>query len=396
MRAAASSPQPFNPLVLAAIGTLVFLNVYTTQALLPLLAREFGAGPVALGWTVGATTLAMALAAPLAGLIADAAGRQRLIALAFGLLTLPAVWAVSSGSLQALTAARFAQGLLIPLVMVAANAYAAEESPPGRVARTITAYVTGTVLGGFLGRFLAGAVASRFDWHGAFWLLAATNLLGAGLTLALLPRERGFTANRNVRVALADLATHLRNSRLMGSALVGFTLLFALVAPFTFITLRLDAPPYALGSAALGSVYAVYLLGVLVTPLAGRLLERVGPGAMLRVAAALSLTGLALTLTTPLWLIVLGLALASCGVFAGQAAALNAVQRSVTRARSLAGGLYNLLYYAGGATASFVGGLTYASFAWPGVAALSAAAMVGAAVIGSMVWIGFRREEERG
>jgi MFS transporter, YNFM family, putative membrane transport protein len=54
---------------------------------------------------------------------------------------------------------------------------------------------------------------------------------------------------------------------------MGFAALFCLVGVFTYVNFYLAAPPFRLNSAQLGSVFAVYLLGVIVTPLAGRFLD---------------------------------------------------------------------------------------------------------------------------
>jgi len=388
-----ASVRPGSPLVLGLIGTLVFLNVYAPQSLLPLLAHDLGVSPVQAGSVVGATTLAIALVSPLGGVLADAVGRKRVIVTAFLLLTLPALLAVHATNLAQLDAVRFLQGLVIPLVMVTCTAYAAEEyAAEGdrghQVARAITAYVTGTVLGGFAGRFLSGLVVQQGggDWRLAFWMLAGTNLLGALLTLALLRPARRFVPARNPRATWADLRLHLRNRALIGTMLVGFALLFTLVSAFTYVVLYLAAPPYRLSSAQLGGVFAVYLLGVVVTPLASRLMARSGAPRTFGVGVAVSLLGFALTLCPPLPLIVLGLALASCGVFVGQAAALGAVQASVTRARSLASGLYNLAYYAGGAAATAVGGVAYLHGGWPGAVACSVATLLLSLVVGLKTW----------
>ncbi|GGI79763.1 hypothetical protein GCM10010914_12460 [Deinococcus wulumuqiensis] len=152
-------PARFGPLAGAAIGTLLLMNVYAPQALLPLLAREFGLSTATVGTAIGSTTLAIALASPVAGLLADAFGRRRVMLWAFALLLLPCLGAVYAGSFPALNVARFAQGLLIPLVSVAITAYLAEETPPGTLGRYMSAYISGTVLGGFLGRFVSGLVA---------------------------------------------------------------------------------------------------------------------------------------------------------------------------------------------------------------------------------------------
>ena len=159
-------------------------------------------------------------------------------------------------------------------------------------------------------------------------------------------------------------------------------LLITLVSAFTYVVLYLAAPPYRLGSAALGGVFAVCLLGVLVTPLASRTMGWYGVPRTFGVGVAFSLLGLGLTLLAPLPLVVLGPALASCGVFIGQAAALSAVQANVTHARSLAAGLYSMAYYGGGAAATVLGGLAYTHAGWPGAVLCSAVALLRALAVG--------------
>lgn len=265
---------------------------------------------------------------------------------------------------------------MIPLVSVALAAYLAEESPPGTLSHYMSAYVSGTVLGGFLGRFASGLIAHGGDWHTAFWLLLGTNLLGFALVWRL-PRSGGFRAAADPRQTLETLRRHLSNPQLLTTCGVGFLILFVLVSVFNTVPFRLAAAPYNLGSGPLGAIFAVYLLGVVVTPASAPLVARWGTARALVAAAALSLSGLALTLPAPLPVLILGLAFASSGVFIAQAAAQSAVQLSVQGGRSLAGGLYNMTYYAGAAVASVGAGLAYDAGGWRAVTGLCAAALLG-------------------
>lgn len=370
------------------IGALLFLNVYAPQSLLPVLAREFGVNAAQVGTVIGSTTLAMALFAPLAGVIADALGRRRVTWGAFALLVVPGVLATQAHTLGALNLARFAQGLLIPLVMVAVSAYLAEEAPPQRFAHLLTAYVTGTIVGGFAGRLLSGVAEHAGNWHLAFGLLALTNLLGVGTVLLGLPRERQFTPQRRPREAARTLLAHLRNPVLRLTCAVGFLILFVLVSVFNTVTLRLADAPYSLASGLIGLIFAVYLLGAVITPVTAPALSRRGPRWALGAAVLTSLVGLALTLAAPLPLLILGLAVAACGVFLAQAAALSAVQQSIQTGRSLANGLYNFAYYGGASVASVLAGAAYDWRGWNAVAALCAAAMLGAGWVGQAAWRG--------
>src|SRR5712675_1134308 len=69
-------------IAIAIAGFCTFLNLYSPQALLPALAREFGVGAAEISTIMTASTLAIALTAPFTDAIADVLGRKRVIAAA--------------------------------------------------------------------------------------------------------------------------------------------------------------------------------------------------------------------------------------------------------------------------------------------------------------------------
>ena len=60
-------------------GFCAFLTLFAPQPLLPMLAREFRVSAAAISLVVSASTLAVAMAAPFAGVAADRFGRKRVI-----------------------------------------------------------------------------------------------------------------------------------------------------------------------------------------------------------------------------------------------------------------------------------------------------------------------------
>jgi MFS transporter, YNFM family, putative membrane transport protein len=203
-------------------------------------------------------------------------------------------------------------------------------------------------------------------WRSAYLALAALNLLGAVWVLWALPASRHFVANRDIAAALRTLAAHLGNRRFLAICALGFCVLFSLVGSFTYVNLYLAEPPFSLGSAGLANVFAVYLLGVVVTPLAGRFILRHGFLKSVLATLLLSASGLLLTLLPLLPAVILGLALSSCGVFICQSATIGHIADSVTEGRSLATGIYYLSYYAGGAAGAWVAGLAFEGAGWGG------------------------------
>ena len=70
-------------------GFCAFVTLFAPQPLLPMLAREFRVSAGAISLVVTASTLAVAMAAPFAGVVADRFGRKRVIVPAAFLLAAP-------------------------------------------------------------------------------------------------------------------------------------------------------------------------------------------------------------------------------------------------------------------------------------------------------------------
>jgi MFS family permease len=115
--------------------------------------------------------------------------------------------------------------LCVPGVIAVIMAYINEEFP-GRVGVVMSAYVGGTVLGGFIGRFMTGLIATHLNWRAAFVALGVLNLIGALAVREWLPLAVHFVPARHVLRSLADTGRHLKNPRLLAVCGMGFTILF--------------------------------------------------------------------------------------------------------------------------------------------------------------------------
>ena len=377
---ASETGRDFTMLAMVLAGTCTFLNVYCTQPLLPILSHTYHASAAAVSLTVSATTFGVAVAAPLVGMVAESIGRKRVIVPALFGLAVPTLLAATSNSLHTLILWRFLQGVFVPGIIAVMMAYINEEWEGRGTGWVMSAYISGTVLGGFLGRFISGLVTTHWDWRTTFVVLGVVDLLGAFGVRRWLPKARRFVRSHHLGASIGDAVSHLRNPRLLANFGMGFAVLFSLAGTFTYVNFYLAAPPYHLDAAQLGSVFFVYLLGVIVTPFAGRYLDRHGFRKTAALALAISLTGLALTLVHSLWIIIPGLALFSSGIFITQASATVQTGTVAGRARSSAAGLYITFYYLGGSFGATVPAWLWARGGWPYVVALIAAAACGSFV----------------
>jgi MFS transporter, YNFM family, putative membrane transport protein len=180
---------------------------------------------------------------------------------------------------------------------------------------------------------------------------------------------------------------HLRSPRLVATYAVGFSILFSLVATFTYVNFYLGEPPFSLGPGLLSSIFVVYLVGIFITPVAGKWIDRYGSRLTLAAALAASVVIMPLTMTKNLALVAVGLAACSSAVFVCQSASTSYLQHAAPLAtRSSAAGLYVAFYYLGGSVGGELPGLLWRWGGWPGCVALVIGAQLATIAVAWRFW----------
>lgn len=354
-------------LAVGLVGVFAFMQVYSIQAILPELMRDLHATEVQAGLAVGATVLGVAVMSPFMGMLSDAFGRKWLIVASILFLTVPTVLISGVSDIREMMVYRFLQGLAVPGITVVLIAYVGEEYSGKILSMLMSFYVSGTVLGGFSGRFVLGYLNDWIGWRQAFLVMAAMSAAGSVLVWKQLPASKNFVAKPDMHVALETLWHHLHDRYVLTACALGACVLFTLVGCFTFINLHLAHEPYHLNSAQLANIFTIYLFGMVVTPMAARLINRFGPVGTVIFAVLLSVAGVLATLVHPLWGIIVALTAMSSGVFITQSATISYIAVNVKEGRSLASGLYYMAYYGGGTLGAWVCGLAFAHSSWKGV-----------------------------
>jgi MFS family permease len=166
---------------LCAAGFVAYCSYSICRApLLPLYARELGAGPSLIGLVMGASTLTGVFLKLPAGALSDLLGRRRLlIAGALVFATLPFTYLAVS-TLAWLVALRFVHGSATAIFGPVASASLSDIAPAERRGAWLSTYSTAQGTGQTIGPILAGyaIAAGRFDL--AF---AASGLIGLAAPL---------------------------------------------------------------------------------------------------------------------------------------------------------------------------------------------------------------------
>jgi predicted MFS family arabinose efflux permease len=260
--------------------------------------------------------------------------------------------------------------------------------------------MTGTILGGFTGRLVAGLVASAAPWQ---WSMVALGTMSTAVAVVLyfrLPDERK-AANYVARqhAFRAEQVTALfRNRQLVATFGIGTCILFTQVGMLTYVTFYLAAPPFHLSTAALGWLFLVYVMGATVVPFCGGFIDHYGHRTGLASAMGMGACGVLLTLTPWLPAILLGLAITSTGVFVAQSTTSAYIGAVTKRDRGLAVGVYSTFYYIGGSLGGSLPAPFWTRGGWPACVALVVTVQLLGVVVALTQWqrraVGVRPEPE--
>jgi YNFM family putative membrane transporter len=374
---------------LFAAGVATFALLYSTQALLPELARAFTLSAEHATLSLSLTTVGLGVALLVAGPASEVLGRTRLIHLSLLLSALVGVACALAPSWDVLLGLRLLQGVTLAGLPAVATAYLREELHAGTHARAAGLYIGGTALGGMTGRLVAGAVADVADWRWALAAIAAVGLLCALAVRLLLPPSRNFVAAPARIGVLATMARRAVSDRgLLALYAVGACSMGAFVAVYNALGFRLTAPPFSLGLGAAGLVFLVYPVGTVSSAVAGRLADRFGRRTVVPVGCLITVAGVLLTLPGPLPVVVLGLAVMTAGFFV-----IHGVTSGWVPTRAHAGGvasgqaasLYLFAYYLGSSVFGSLSGGAWSLGGWPAVVVLAVALVAVCGVLA--VWL---------
>ena len=350
--------------------------MYSTQAILPELGRDFDISPAEAGLTVSAVVVALALAAFVWGPLSDRIGRKRSLVLASALLVAPTIGAGLAPTFGTLLACRALQGLCMPGLLTVGVPYVTEAFVPRIGARAMGYYVSALVAGGLIGRVGVALVTSLVGWRWAVGGLAFLPLAGAVVLQRTLP-----DVPSPARGAGRSLRRQLTNSRVLRVAVVASTFFFTFVGTFSYVTYRLEQPPFGYGTAVGSLVFVLWLLGA-TTPLVGRLVDRIGWRRVVGSALGLCAAGLLLTFPASIVTIVIGLAAFTLANFAGVTAAQVGIAEATVVDRGAASAVYYAMYYASGGVGGYLPGLAWQAWHWNGIALVGLGVLsVGAAAL---------------
>lgn len=381
-----TDPAAIRRAALIAATLTSFLTPFmdsATNVALPEIGSEFAMDAVMLSWIRVAYLLAAAMFLVPFGKIADIYGRKKIYLYGTVIFTMAAFFIGLSRSGAMLIGVRLVQGLGSAMIFGTGVAILTSAFPPGERGRILGINVAAVYFGLSVGPFVGGVLTQHFGWRSIFFVTVALGLIAILFVVSRLKAEwaeaRGeeFDLNGSLIYALSLVALMGGVTRLPD--LFGFGLMAAGVAglglfglwetrtqyPVLHIDLLLTNRPFAFSNVAalinysatsattfLLTLYLRYIHSLSPTeaglvlvaqpvvqaglsPVAGRLSDRIEPRIVASLGMGFTALGLALFFflgpATPLWSIIARLAILGFGFALFSSPNMNAIMGSVER-----------------------------------------------------------------
>lgn len=377
---------------LFAAGFATFAQLYSVQSVLPEISADFGVDPSQAALTISMATTGIAIGVLPWAFAADRWGRVRVMKVSAVSAAVIGLVTPFLHSLPLILGSRLIEGLALAAIPAIAVTYIADELPARRVTAAAGAFVSGNSIGGLLGRLIAGLVSEHFGWQLGLMTVAVLCVVACSIFVIAVPAPHGYLPSRlRTEDVTAAAAAQTRQERTVASvvpslsawqrftmalttpALWGtyaqpFLLMGSFLSLFSLLGYHLQAAPYGLSTAVTSMVFTVYLVGTFTARWSGSVAGRFGHRRLLYTGIGMMIGGAALTLTAPLAVIVLGVALFTAGYFVTSPVTSAMTSLIAGPCRSQATAIYQLVFYVGNSVFGWMLGRVFEEFDWVGVA----------------------------
>jgi predicted MFS family arabinose efflux permease len=266
-------------LVLLATGMFTIgTDSYVIAPLLPHMARDLDVGIATAAQLVTAYALTYALASPFVATATAHWPRERALVTGLAIFVAANAGAAVAPGFALLLAARAFAGLGAALFAPVASACAAGMVPAERRGRALSFMMVGLTGATALGAPLGTLIGSAVSWRAVLLLVAA---LGTAVALAVVLSPRSGAAVDGA--SIGERLRPLREAGVLTTLVVTFLVLTGLYISYTYISVIFDRATGSDGAclAILQSIWGV--AGILGATMAGRLTDRWGGAAVIRI-----------------------------------------------------------------------------------------------------------------
>ncbi|WP_426454520.1 MFS transporter [Paenibacillus sp. S-38] len=334
--------------ILCWSGMMVMSSLYVTIPLISLFADFFSITPTQAAAAGSIFSMGFAMGCLIYGALSDKYGRKQVIFIGLLALTLISLLLGMVDSFFWMVVLRGMQGFAAATFSPVALAYAVEMFPAEKRVTTIGFISTGFLVAGIIGQVVSALISEQYGWNTVFYLLAGVYAITAFLILRFLPKGEIQQAHANVWESLKQIGGVFSQKNLVLSYIVAMVLLMSFVSMYTVLGNYLSGPDFGLNSEEILYIRSIGVLGMLVSPLSGRLSKHFGVRAVLLGGLLLAIAGLAfLGMISNLPLLIVMSLIFVTGIALSVPALVSLVGQLGGKARGIAVSMYTFVLFAG-------------------------------------------------
>ena len=341
--------------ILSWTGMVVMSSLYLTIPLISLFSDYFNISLAKAGFTSSVFSLGFALGCFFYGAISEKYGRKNVIV--FGLFSLSMITLLLGlvNDFSFILLLRGLQGLAAATFSPVALAYTLEIFPNDRKVGAIGFISTGFLVAGIVGQVFSGYVSDHSHWHVIFYVLAAVYLITALLVVWILPKGVLQNESKDIWAPLKRIGIIFTNRNLIFSYIIAFVLLMSFVSMYIILGAYLTSDSFGMKGQNLIYIRAFGIVGMVMSPFAGKLAKRFNVLFVLKMALCLSIISLTMMSFVST---IAGLTIISILFVGGIALAVPSLVTLVSQLGWNMGGIavsmYTVILFAGTSVAPFI------------------------------------------
>jgi predicted MFS family arabinose efflux permease len=313
--------------------------------------------------------------------LADGRNQRKLVALLLLCASAAICGIAAAPSVTVLLVMSFCGGIALSVHHILTS-WAVGIAPANQSGRVIGWMHSGTVAGTLTGIVFAGATTLALSWRAVFWSFGAVLFLSIPILGWLNPPTKAIQRESWLTL-VKSTAGLLRDPALRNASLLGGLMFCAYHIVWLSLVFMLRMPPYHYTSLETGFFAIIGLTGVIVSPLAGRWMDRFSGTVTLAwslstIAAA---TVVLLFAANSIAFVIVGLILLDIGVRSAQVSAQARIYKINRIDYARATTVYMIVYLLGGSIGSYISSVVWQAYGWRPVCFAALAALVLAMIV---------------
>ena len=355
-------------IILFFVVSVIFSTIYTPQAILPTLKQVFNISMTETNLLLSGMLFVLMIATPFYAPLSNRWDKKNIMIVSTFFLFLSVLISATASNFYVLLFSRIMQGVFVPGITALMLSYVQEIYPKTHRGFGMGIYMAATSFGAVVGRLLAGWITYMYSWREAFAIFAILLLVALIAMIFGLPSSKNSSDKIKKKINKENIVKYLSNRYIISILIIPTVVFFSFMAITTYVTYHLADAPFNFNTSQIGNIFLILLVGVFISPIAGRYSDIIGRVKILFIGISSLIIGILLTLTQSYIFIILGIGFVTAGMFSVQSVTPTYLGDLVQNDRNTVAVLYQTFFYLGGALGTFIPTLAWEYNGYNGVA----------------------------